>query len=255
MYCRYCGKEIPNNSNYCPNCGKRQSEDNWKKWKNNKNIGYLFIIVGFIGLFILGIVAIGKMMNHSRIDQPAPVDTDSIEEVVDDGDDGEEYLPIDTDSIEEVVDDGDEMGTTDNYQVEEWTTGDMPYSKYYGDNMKCRKTECSGIKITAPETSDVVVIVKKRNEHGKVAGHVYISAGDTYKIDLPDGVYQTFFYYGYQWSPYKDMGNGVKGGFVRDEVFAKDNPQEIYSAVLSYVLQLRRDGNFHTESSNRGEMF
>ena len=197
-----------------------------------------------------------------RVDHVAPkpvqpVDTDSIEKVEDIVESGE-YLPIDTDSIEEVVDsivEDDDVETTDYYQVEEWTTGDTPYSKYYGDNMKCRKTECSGIKVTAPETSDVVVIVKKRNEQGKVAGHVYISAGDTYKIDLPDGVYQTFFYYGDEWSPYKDMGNGVKGGFVRDEVFAKDDPQDIYSAILTYVLQLRRDGNFNTERSNRGEVF
>ena len=230
-----------------------------EKGKDNSDRNVMLISSAIGGIAILSML----YFSLARVDRVAPkpvqpVDTDSIEEVVDDGDDGEEYLPIDTDSIEEIADsivEDDCIETTDNYQVEEWTTGDMPYSKYYGDNMKCRKTECSGIKITAPETSDVVVIVKKRNEHGKVAGHVYISAGDTYKIDLPDGVYQTFFYYGYQWSPYKDMGNGVKGGFVRDEVFAKDNPQEIYSAILSYVLQLRRDGNFHTESSNRSEMF
>lgn len=254
MYCRYCGKEIPNNSTFCPNCGKRQSEDSRK---NNNSLGYLFLIVGFVGLLILGIMAIGKVVNHSRMDKPAPVDTDSIIEVVDSVVD-EESLSIDADSIEEILDSFGEDGeveTVDKYQVEEWTTGDTPYSAYYGNNMNCRKMECSGIKVTAPETSDVVVIVKKKNEYGKVAGHVYICAGDTYKIDLPDGTYQTFFYYGAEWSPYKNMGNGVKGGFVRDEVFAKDNPQEIYGAVLSYVLQLRRDGNFHTKSSSRSEMF
>ena len=26
MYCRYCGKEIPADSNFCPNCGARQKE-------------------------------------------------------------------------------------------------------------------------------------------------------------------------------------------------------------------------------------
>lgn len=190
---------------------------------------------------------------------------DSIEEVVDSViDEYEEYFDdypqkleqaaqADVDSIEEIVD--EDLRKIDNNQMGMLKTGDTPYEKYYGKNMICKRAECTGIKVTAPEVSDVVVIIKKRNEHGKVAGHAYISAGDTYKIDLPDGTYQTFFYYGDEWSPYKDMGNGIKGGFARDEAFSKDDPQDIYSAVLSYVLQLRRDGNFHAESSNRSEVF
>jgi hypothetical protein len=51
------------------------------------------------------------------------------------------------------------------------------------------------------------------------------------------------------------MGNGIKGGFVKDEIFSKDNPQDIYSGILTYVLQLQRDGNFQTKGSSRGEIF
>lgn len=30
MYCRYCGKELPNDSNFCPNCGVNQKESDSK---------------------------------------------------------------------------------------------------------------------------------------------------------------------------------------------------------------------------------
>lgn len=384
MYCRFCGKEIPSNSIFCPNCGKSQSEDSSKVessislllkkhrnviilyiiwclihvgllisapseetfhnlrysktdafypydtslskvlqgevfhcnplkyvdaydsselffyiiilpiiiWgieklgrkvafccrtkgsvitngQNGKNLGrrLLFVSIGVIGLFLLGSIGFAiHSFKEYRTEQTSPIDTDSIAEIEDsiieeEESDGEysqrieQGSPIDTDSIEEIVDSNMEdcIINNDNYVI--LTTGDTPYSDYYGNNMNCRRTECSGVKVTAPETSDVVVIVKKRNERGKVAGHAYINAGDTYKIDLPDGTYQTFFYYGDGWNANKDMGNGIKGGFVRDEVFSKDDPQDIYSAVLSYVLQLRRDGNFHAESSNRSEVF
>lgn len=158
-----------------------------------------------------------------------------------------------SDSIESV----DEMHVDDEISSIDHllNTGDTPYSDYYGYNLKCGNEDCTGIKVTAPESSDVVVIVKRNNEQGSVAGHAYIQAGDTYKINLLDGTYQTFFYCGEEWSPYKEMGNGVKGGFVRDEAFSKDSPQEICNAVLTYVLQLRKDGNFHAESSNRSEIF
>lgn len=417
MYCRYCGKEIPENSNYCPNCGKKQNEDTsikgfqtflrmgkykkaillyvvwclihigllvfsptgdkykvpigfgdygyrnkidafypfdtslsnvlqwkpfWCDWLNNIDVydfSELFFYTILFPLLIWGMIKIFPvltkiMRNVLRIiktkyqmlkrqaikptekrtfsytetdsnvpneqrrsfitkkdrnnviivlicfiilgintcigftqekKETMPTDADSIEEVVISENDGsDEYLDdypqkmeqvasADGDSIVEVVD--EDLGKIDNDQLGMLKTGDTPYEKYYGKNMICKGAECTGIKVTAPEASDVVVIIKKRNEHGKVAGHAYISAGDTYKIDLPDGTYQTFFYYGDEWSPYKDMGNGVKGGFLRYEVFAKDDPQDIYSAVLSYVLQLQKDGNFHAESSNRSEVF
>lgn len=134
-------------------------------------------------------------------------------------------------------------------------TGATPYSQYYGKNYKCPYEQCSGIRVTAPQESDIVVIIKCNNQNGKVVAHGYIRSGATYQFDIPDGSYQTFFYYGEGWNPNKTMKGGVKGGFVKDEIFSKDNPQEICSAVLTYVLQLQRDGNFQTKGSSPDEAF
>lgn len=135
------------------------------------------------------------------------------------------------------------------------STGATPYSQYYGKNYKCPYDQCSGIRVTAPQESDIVVIIKHNNQEGKVVAHGYIRSGATYQFDIPDGTYQTFFYYGEGWNPNKEMKGGIKGGFVKDEIFSKDNPQEIYSAVLTYVLQLQRDGNFQTKGSSPDEAF
>ena len=146
-------------------------------------------------------------------------------------------------------------GKDKQYVNNSLSTGSSPYTSYYGKNYKCPYDQCSGIKVTAPAESDIIVIIKKNNQDGKVMSHGYIRAGQTFLFDIPDGTYQTFFYYGEGWNPNKDMGNGIKGGFVKDEIFSKDNPQDIYSGILTYVLQLQRDGNFQTKGSNRGEVF
>lgn len=152
---------------------------------------------------------------------------------------------------------GDELSEEEDKQYEHNSlpTGATPYTAHYGKNYKCPYEQCSGIKVTAPEESDIVVIIKRNNTNGKVISHGYIKAGATLFFPIPDGTYQTFFYYGTGWNPNKEMSGGVKGGFVKDEIFSKDSPQEIYSGVLSYVLQLQRNGNFQTKSSNRREMF
>ena len=134
-------------------------------------------------------------------------------------------------------------------------TGDTPYTDFYGANYVCRQDQCSAIEVTAPENSDIVVIIKRNDENGAVISHGYIQAGCKYAFDLPNGTFQPFFYYGEGWNPNKEMGNGVRGGFVMYESFSKDNPQIIRDCVLSYVLQLKRDGNFQTQGSNRGEIF
>ena len=135
------------------------------------------------------------------------------------------------------------------------TTGVQPYSEYYGESYMCHRAQCSAIEVTAPVNSDIVVIIKRNNDSGEVVSHAFIAAGDKYTFDLPNGVFQPFFYYGEGWNPNKDMGNGIIGGFVKDESFSKDSPQTIDDCVLSYVLQLRKDGNFQTKSSSRSEMF
>lgn len=141
------------------------------------------------------------------------------------------------------------------YESNSLSTGASPYTTYYGNNYKCPYDQCSGIRVTAPAESDIVVIIKRNNQDGKVVSHGYIRAGQTYQFDIPDGTYQTFFYYGEGWNPNKDMRNGVKGGFVKDEIFSKDNPQDIYSGILTYVLELQRDGNFQTRGSDADEVF
>ena len=135
------------------------------------------------------------------------------------------------------------------------STGETPYSQYYGNNYKCPYDQCSGINVTAPQGSDIVVIIKRGSQKGKVVAHGYIRSGASYQFDLPDGTYQTFFYYGRGWSPNKVMKDGIKGGFLQDEIFSKDNPQKIIRGVLSYILQLQRNGNFQTKESNAAEAF
>lgn len=163
------------------------------------------------------------------------------------------HSQADRDAVEELE---EELSEEDKmYLDNSLFTGAAPYAEYYGKNYKCPYDQCSGIKVTAPHESDIVVIIKRDNAGGQVISHGYIKAGGTCFFPIPDGTYQTFFYYGEGWNPNKEMSGGVRGGFVRNEIFSKDNPQDIYSGILTYVLQLQRDGNFQTRSSSRGEMF
>lgn len=133
-------------------------------------------------------------------------------------------------------------------------TGATPYRSWYGGNYSNLYYNYSTIKVTAPYSSDVVVIVKQNNSNGKVAAHGYIKAGGTLSLDVPNGRYQTFFYYGKGWYPEKQM-SGVKGGFLKDEIFSKADSEYLSDVELSYVLQLTTNGNFSTKSSNSSEIF
>ncbi|WJJ98226.1 hypothetical protein [Algibacter luteus] len=131
-------------------------------------------------------------------------------------------------------------------------TGATPYSRYYGGNSSCDDYGCSQIKVRT-SNSDVIVTIKKNN---RVVRHAFINSGNSYTFSFPNGTYQTFFYYGKGWNPNKEMKGGeMKGGFITNESFGKDDPQHLSNNVLTYELILQQNGNFSTRPSNPEEAF
>ncbi|ATN06650.1 hypothetical protein HX017_06700 [Myroides marinus] len=129
-------------------------------------------------------------------------------------------------------------------------TGATPYARYYGGNSSCNDYGCSQIKVRT-SNSDVLVTIKKND---KVVRHAFIQAGDSYTFSFPNGTYQAFFYYGKGWNPEKEMKNGeLKGGFIANEDFGKDDPQYLSNNVLEYELIMQQNGNFSTRPSNPEE--
>lgn len=144
------------------------------------------------------------------------------------------------------------------YENNSLQNGAQPYSQWYGRNAYYDDyTAHSEIRVTAPDNSDVIVIVRYNNHNGKVAGHKYIKAGYSSSIHLANGYnYQTFFYYGNGWNPEKVMKNGLRGGFVKDESYSKDGSSSyLDNNILTYELVVQYDGNFSTSRSDEGEIF
>jgi len=138
----------------------------------------------------------------------------------------------------------------DRYIKNSLSTGATPYSKYYGGNSSCNDYGCSQIKVRT-SNSDVLVTIKMND---KVVRHAFIQAGDRYTFSFPNGTYQAFFYYGKGWNPEKEMKGGeIKGGFISNEDFGKDDPQYLSNNVLEYELILQQNGNFSTRPSNPEE--
>jgi len=133
-------------------------------------------------------------------------------------------------------------------------TGTTPYRRYYGGNAACKESGCSQIKVTTPDNSDVLVTIKS-NE--KVVRHAYIRANSSYTFEIPNGTYQTFFYYGKGWSPEKEMKRAddttILGGFISSELFGKDSPQLLNNNILEYELIVQQNGNFSQKPSNAME--
>lgn len=137
--------------------------------------------------------------------------------------------------------------------------GSQPYKSFYGKNHRYSSGEPHAeVRVKAAHDSDVIVIIRYDNQNGQVAGHTYVRAGQTATIQLPGGHrYQTFFYYGRGWYPDKPMKNGVKGGFLEDEIYSKDSSPALLqdNEVLSFELIPVQNGNFSTSQSNEGEIF
>lgn len=144
------------------------------------------------------------------------------------------------------------------YEYNSLQNGAQPYSRWYGLNAYYDDyTAHSEIRVTAPNNSDVIVIVRYNNHNGSVAGHKYIKAGYSSTIYLANGYnYQTFFYYGNGWNPEKVMKNGLRGGFVKDESYSKDGSSSyLENNILTYELVVQQGGNFSTRRSDEGEIF
>lgn len=136
------------------------------------------------------------------------------------------------------------------------STGSTPYAYCFGSNKSCSSYKCSHIQVTTPYNSDVIVVIKKNT---KVIRHAYIKANSTYTFELPNGICQTFFYFGKGWNPNKVMKQTtcgiLKGGFVSAEYVSKDSPVTIENDILSYELIIQSSGNFNPQSSSIDEAF
>jgi hypothetical protein len=136
------------------------------------------------------------------------------------------------------------------------SNGSTPYQNCFGGNLSCSDWGCSEIKVSSPNNSDVLVTIKDGDQ---VVRHAYIKAGYTYTFQIPNGTYQPFFYYGKGWNPEKEMPStscsNLKGGFIAETSFGKDDPQQMNNSVLTYSLILQQSGNFSTRPSGAEEAF
>jgi hypothetical protein len=144
----------------------------------------------------------------------------------------------------------------EQYKNNSLRNGAKPYSYCFGSSNSCGGYGCSQIKVKTPYNSDVLVTIKKND---RVYRHAYVKASSSYTFNFSNGTYQAFFYYGKGWNPNKFMKNTscgeLKGGFISNEHFGKDYPQDLYNQILSYELILQQNGNFSTKPSNKDEAF
>lgn len=147
-----------------------------------------------------------------------------------------------------------EKAVYDKYISNSLKTGAAPYAYCYRKNKPCKSSGCSKITVRSPSNSDVLVTLKR---DGKVFRHAYIRSNATYTLEVPNGTYQPFFYYGKGWNPDKVMKEAecgtLKGGFISAEHVGKDDPQQLTSMSLEYTLTLQEHGNFTPTPSSQLE--
>lgn len=147
----------------------------------------------------------------------------------------------------------------DETYKEQWKTnslftGAMPYASCFGSSNSCDYYGCSRITVLTGNT-DAIVTVKGRS--GNVVRHGYISSGESYSFNLPDGTYQVFFYSGSGWNPNKEMYSNscetLYGGFVANEEVTKVSFHTLVNQEWTIELILQENGNLQTLPSSKTE--
>ena len=142
---------------------------------------------------------------------------------------------------------------TEQYRLNSLANGSMPYSYCYGSS----NSGSSSIKVNAG-LEDVLVTVK--NNRNVVIRHAFVKAFKSFRINLPNGSYQVFFYYGTGWNPKKFMKDTncgrLIGGFVANESVSRDpDILQLYNQEMQYTLSKQTNGNFSTSGSSKLEAF
>ena len=69
MYCRKCGKEIPEDSKFCPECGERISEKNKNHYFSNSNLKIFALCITLLVLVVASINTVGGMIEQKKQDE------------------------------------------------------------------------------------------------------------------------------------------------------------------------------------------
>lgn len=109
--------------------------------------------------------------------------------------------------------------------------------------------EGSTITVTADSSSDYVVSLK--NSSGKEYISVYIHAGDTVTIGVPEDYIYVYFACGTEWYGF---GKGLM--FGEGTSYSKDDEAlDCYEYAWEYTLYPVNNGNFSETPSNENEFF